>query len=151
MIRFVAFFVLALAAASSAVTAHSHKKKGLEIVHPWTPATASGDAKTSPVYMIIKNGGRRPDRLLSARTPAAGKIELRVQDSGAANASSTASFEIPAGGLLELKRGGPHLAALGLKKRLDAYQGFRMTLEFERAGRVTIDVIVEEAADGHTH
>jgi copper(I)-binding protein len=32
----------------------------------------------------------------------------------------------------------------GLKKRLNAYDTFRLTLVFEKAGRVPIDVMVEE-------
>ena len=39
----------------------------------------------------------------------------------------------------------------GLKKRLDAYDSFKLTLVFEKAGRVVVDVAVEEAETKEPH
>ena len=44
-----------------------------------------------------------------------------------------------------LKRGGPHILLSGMKKQLGAYDAFVMTLVFERAGKVEVEVQVEEA------
>jgi copper(I)-binding protein len=43
------------------------------------------------------------------------------------------------------KRKGAHLLLTGFTKRLDAYASFAMTLAFEKAGSVVIEVMVEEA------
>src|SRR5262245_48348676 len=50
----VAVLLLAVALAPSAASAHSHTKKGLEIVHPWTPATTEATTATTQVFMTIK-------------------------------------------------------------------------------------------------
>jgi hypothetical protein len=73
--------VLALAAAwcfhAGDASAHSHKQKGLEIVHPWCFATGDAAAKTAAVYMLIKNRTKRSDRLIGATSPSAQSVELR--------------------------------------------------------------------------
>jgi periplasmic copper chaperone A len=55
-------------------------------------------------------------------------------------------LEAKAGGELILKRDGPHIVLTGVKKQLGAYDAFTMTLVFERAGKVEVEVQVEEAS-----
>ena len=76
MRTFCMLFLLAVAIAPPAAEAHSHKRKGLEIVHPWTSATAAAGAAVA-VCMKIKNRSGAPERLLSASTVAAAKTELQ--------------------------------------------------------------------------
>ena len=120
--------------------AHSHKLKSLEIVHPWCWETAAG-TKTVAVYMTIRNSARRPDRLLRATASIAGKAELR-----AAGDTPAKSLDAKAGEELILKRDGPHILLTGVKKQFGAYDAFVMTLTFERAGKVEVEVAVEEAS-----
>jgi periplasmic copper chaperone A len=129
--------VLLVAALAAPAAAHSHKAKRLEIVHPHTLRTQKS-AVTARVLMTIKNDGRAADRLVSASTPRAAKVELN----GARNGG--AAFVIEAGGELGLAGDGPSVLLIGLKKPLDAYDDFKMTLVFEKAGPVAIDVMVEE-------
>jgi copper(I)-binding protein len=49
---------------------------------------------------------------------------------------------------LVLGRGGPHFLLSDLAKQLAAYDSFPMTLNFERAGNVVIEVLVEEESSG---
>jgi periplasmic copper chaperone A len=128
---------LAAGALAAAAAAHSHKARGLEIVHPHTLQTRKGTT-TARVVMTIRNDGRAADRLVSASTPRAAKVEL----DGASNGG--AAFVVKAGGELGLAGDGPSVVLVGLKKPLDAYDDFKMTLVFERAGRIAIDVMVEE-------
>lgn len=126
--------------------AHSHKLKSLEIVHPWCIET-SDTAKPVAVFMTIRNAGGRPDKLLRASTSMAAKAELR--DGGAApdiEGKVIGSVSVASRGEVDLKRGGPHILLSGMKKQLDAYDAFVMTLVFERAGKVEVEVQVEEAA-----
>jgi copper(I)-binding protein len=129
--------LLAAAAMAAPAAPHSHKAKGLEIVHPWTPAQPKG-AEAVRVFMTIKNTSGKPDRLLSASTPRAAKVELRAAGKGAA------AFVVRNGQELSLYGDGPSLVLTGLKTPLHAYDDFKMTLVFEKAGRVAIDVMVEE-------
>jgi periplasmic copper chaperone A len=141
---------LALAAAAlfvaTAARAHSHKFKNLEIVHPWCIET-DASASTVSVYMTVRNSGTRGDRLLGAKTPLAAKAELfDATVTSAQQAKPITSLEAKAGGELVLKRDGPHIVLTGVKKQLGAYDAFTMTLVFERAGKVEVEVQVEEAS-----
>ncbi|MEW5962238.1 MAG: copper chaperone PCu(A)C [Pseudomonadota bacterium] len=144
--------VLALAAGTSTVAAHSVKTRLLEIVHPWVHETTArgGDAVVS---MRIRNNGKRPDRLIGATTPAATSIEI-VASAPAAPAKPGAtpppSLVIPPGAI-ELGRSSAHLVMKGLQAPLTAYAMVPMTLRFERAGAVEIEVMVEERSTDDPH
>jgi copper(I)-binding protein len=141
---------LALAAAAlfvaTAAQAHSHKFKKLEIVHPWCIETDAA-ASTVSVYMTVRNSGPKADRLVGAQTSIAAKAELfGATVTSAQQAKPITSLEAKASGELILKRDGPHIVLTGVKKQLGAYDAFPMTLVFERAGKVEIEVQVEEAS-----
>jgi periplasmic copper chaperone A len=129
--------VLVAAALPGPATAHSHKAKGLEIVHPHTLQTQNG-AVAARIMMTIKNAGRSADRLVSASTSRAAKVELDARGKGGA------AFVVKAGEELGLAGDGPSVMLIGLKKPLHAYDDFKMTLVFDKAGRIAIDVMVEE-------
>ena len=133
-----ALFLLAAAAVALPAAAHSHKTKTLEVVHPWTSASAQAkDTKAARIFMTVKSIDGRPDRLVSAST-ARGKVAL--DDAG----KGTTAFALGRDRELVLHKDGPSLVLTGLKGPLSAYDDFNMTLVFERAGRVPITVMVEE-------
>jgi copper(I)-binding protein len=151
--RRIALLLLAAALAPPAALAHSHKKKTLEIVHPWTTAMVEERVVNVTVYMKLKNQGRTPERLLGATTPHADKvelIELKALD-GVKLPTATQAFTIPARGELMLGPSGPRLLLSGFKKRLNAYDSFELTLMFEQAGRIVVEVAVEEAETKEPH
>ncbi len=139
---------LALAAAmmfaASAAHAHSHKLKNLEIVHPWCIETED-TAKPVVVSMTIRNAGAKPDRLLRASASSAAKTELRAGVPPDGEGGVIASIPVDGRGEVNLKRGGPHVLLTGVKKPLGAHDSFLMTLTFARAGKVEVEVMVEEA------
>jgi copper(I)-binding protein len=142
MIRALALAAAALLAASAA-QAHSHKLKTLEIVHPWCLETED-TTKPVVVSMTIKNAGGKPDRLLRASASGAAKTELRAGAPPEAEGGVIASVPVGGRGTVDLKRGGPHILLTGVKKPLSPYDSFLMTLTFERAGKVEVEVMVEE-------
>jgi copper(I)-binding protein len=150
MIRCLVCLLLAAVLAPPA-TAHSHKKKNLEIVHPWTPETVQKESATARVFMSIKNGGRVADRLVSASTARAHKVELAAGEKGAEDGKSSAPFSIGPGKVLVLHAKGQHLVLTGMSKALHAYDDFKLTLVFEKAGRIVVDVVVEEAEGSEDH
>ena len=77
----------------------------------------------------------------SGTTPLADAVEIRAPH----NDKPLPSVAIGSGKRVELKRDGPHLELTGFKRQLDAYESFAMTLVFEKAGSVVIEVMVEEA------
>ena len=136
MLRYV-LLPLAAAAIALPAAAHSHKTKALEVVHPWTPASAK-EANSARIYMTVKTVNGQPDRLVSASAAKGGKVVL--DDAGKGNPA----FVLGRDREIVLHRDGPSLVLTGLKKPLAAYDDFNMTLVFEHAGRVEIDVMVEE-------
>ncbi len=143
MFKRIAFMLLVAAITAPTALAHSEKKNGLEIVHPWTFAT-SGSGGTTRVFMRIKNLGGAPERLIGAPTVAAEKTEL--QEPAGDASKPTAAIVIGPGKEAQLTLDGPHLVLTGVKNRLDAYDSFKLTLVFEKAGRMVVDVAIEEAA-----
>ncbi|WP_439540633.1 copper chaperone PCu(A)C [Sphingomonas sp.] len=149
--------VVALAVASAA--AHDFTIGKLSIAHPWTRQTAPGQANGGG-FMVISNGGKRADRLISARSPAAAKVEIHTMsmDGGIMRMRPVpAGLPVPAGGKLELKPGGYHIMLIGLKAPLKRGALVPLTLRFEHAGSKTVQLKVEAvtygtgAGDAHKH
>jgi copper(I)-binding protein len=134
------------AATLFATTAHAHtqKFKTLEIGHPWC---VENDDTSKPVVvsMTIQNAGAKADRLVRASTAIADKTELRAGTLPDAEGAVIASIPVARRGTVNLKRGGPHVLLTGMKKPLGAPDSFLMTLTFERAGTVEVEVTVEDA------
>jgi len=139
MVKTLALAAAALCVATAAL-AHSHKLKNLEIVHPWCIET-NDTANPVSVFMTIKNSGR-PDKLLRATASIAGKAELR----GAGDEKAISSVGLATHSATDLKRDGPHIQLLDVRKQLSPYDSFLMTLVFERAGKVEVEVMVEKAS-----
>lgn len=142
ILRVAAIAALALLASLSATLAHSHKTKTLEIVHPWTFETEPG-THTIAVCMTVKSLGPKGDRLVSASSPIASRVEFHRGDGGK-EPSSPATLRLAGKQTLEMSIAGDRLILTGVEKALWAYDTFPITLVFERAGKIVIDVLVEE-------
>ena len=144
MLLRISVIVAATMLLADAAHAHSQKFKTLEIVHPWCIET-DGNANPVVVSMTIRNTGTKPDRLLRVSAPIAAKTELRAGAPAGTQGDVVASIPLERRGELNLKRGGPHILLTGVQKPLGAYDSFPMTLTFERAGKVEVEVMVEDA------
>ncbi len=140
----------AIAATVSTASAHDYTAGDLKIDHPWSRPTF-GELKITAGYMSIENKGSEPDTLMSASADIAGKVEIHeslVEDGKAIMRALPDGISIPAGGVAELKPQGMHIMFMGLKQPLKEGESFPMTLNFKRAGAVTVDVKVETGGDG---
>lgn len=141
---------LALIGLPLLASGHGYRLGDIRIVHPWAMPTArevAGDA-SGVGYLVLKNNGRKSDRLLSASTEIAEKVELRAH-SGTGDTPTTRSvesIEIPAGGEVRLEPGGPYLLLQNLKQPLEEGQHFAVALRLERAGKITVDMWVQKNA-----
>jgi copper(I)-binding protein len=145
-----ALFVFAAASCLPA-SAHDHGGDGMHIVDPWSPAAPDAGTPSIPVYMIIGNPGPVGDRLVGARSPVAATVELHEAAHGDAAAKPVKALAVEAGKELVLSEGGPHLFLVGLKKPLLEHQSFKLALEFERTGRMIIDVAVRAPGSPPAH
>lgn len=96
-------------------------------------------------YLTVTNAGAAPDRLLSAASPAAGRVEIHqsmVMDGVAMMHPAEAGVVVPAKGKAVLAPGGYHLMLIGLKAASPVGGSIPVTLTFERAGKVTTSLAV---------
>ena len=100
----------------------------LQAVPPVAEATAA--------YMRIRNLGKSALKLTGASSPIATKIEPMLTTRHERNGQevmgmeSVESFEIPPGGVLELKPGGNHLMIMGLTSHPKEGERVKLTVRF---------------------
>jgi periplasmic copper chaperone A len=128
------------AAIPGAAMAHEFNVNGLHIVHPYTIEPVERLARRVPVYIKIRNTGAVTDRLLSVSSPHAAGAALV----SARGAYTLRDINLPAGRELTLGPNTPHIELRDLTEPLEGYEYFPVTLMFEIAGRVDIEVCVED-------
>jgi copper(I)-binding protein len=101
-------------------------------------------ARTAAVYLTVENRGATPDRLVGARSPR-GLVEIHSMsmDGGVMRMRAIPDLTIPARGRVELAAGGLHLMLVDPAPPLKAGERVPLTLTFERAGPVDVDVGVD--------
>ena len=129
--------------------AHEYAKDDLSIAHPWSMELPP-NAPTVAAYFVITNAGLEADRLNGVDSPIAGAAQLHehVYKDGLMKMQQVDSVDIPAGGTVTFAPMAYHVMLLDLKDRtkLTTGQRFPLTLHFEKAGDLTVDVIVQKQA-----
>lgn len=115
----------------------------LEIDSPWARASV-GTTRPSAAYVTIRNTGDRPERLIEVTTPVAGHAETHAMahEGGMMKMRPAGPLEIPPEGELRLAPGGLHIMLMELKEPLEEGASLALTLVFETAGEVTVEVPV---------
>jgi copper(I)-binding protein len=108
----------------------------LRILHPWSRATAEGDAFA--VLCMRFAEVRLPDRLIRVETPVAAGAEMGGADTGRA-----IDFAIPAGRESELSETGTFIRLVGLKQPLELGRNYPLKLVFEHGGVVDADIDID--------
>lgn len=142
--------VAAALAVGAPAQAHQYDVGSLHIAHPHARATVPGQP-TGAAYLKIENRGSAPDRLLSASTPAAQSVEIHSMrmDGDVMKMREASSLDLPPQSTVALEPGADyHLMLQGLKAPLKAGDKFPMTLQFEKAGKVDVSVVVGDMKAG---
>lgn len=133
--------------------AHQYKVGELEIAHPWSQELPP-NAPTVAAYFVIHNNGKTADRLLGVDTPIAGKAELHehVKQDDLMKMQQVTAVEIAPGATITFAPMAYHVMLLELEDRslLSDGKRFPLTLHFEKAGNVTVDVAVQKKAPDNT-
>jgi len=137
-----------LLCSAGAAFAQSGKLGAIIIDHPWSRATVPV-VPTGVAYFVLRNTGQSADRLLSVSTPVAGKAELHahVQDGDMVRMQRVAAVDLAPASTTALEPGGLHVMLMQLKQPLVKGKAFPLTLTFEHAGAVTVDVDVQGITD----
>jgi periplasmic copper chaperone A len=143
------FKAAALAALSLTLLASPAIADGVVLDHPWSRATPPG-AQVGAGYMTIKTTGNAADRLVSATSDIADKVEIHEMSmtDGVMKMRQIQGLDIPAGKPVELKPGGYHIMFIGLKQPLKVGDTFKGALIFEKAGKTPVEFKVEPMGAG---
>lgn len=116
------------------------------VMHPYARAS-SAKSTSGAAFMVIANHTDTDDHLLSASSDIADKVELHTHieaDNGVMQMRHVPDgFPLPAGGMIEMKRGGHHVMFLGLNQPLKQDEMITLKLVFEKAGEITTQVPVD--------
>ncbi len=139
MFRFASALTALLLLASPSLADHN----GVQI----TDAYARGTAASGAVFLKIENHESQPDRLLSVTSDAAEMVAMHSSEMDANGVMTMPAapdgFAIPGNGSFALARGGSHIMLMGLTQPMKDGDKVRLTLMFERAGALEIDVTVD--------
>jgi copper(I)-binding protein len=126
-----------------ALSAHAQTSGSSTIVveQAWARATPNG-AKTGAIYMTLLNKGTADDRLLGASTAMAEEIQFHseVNENGMVKMRRLSSITVHPGTAITLKPNAIHAMMIGLREPMKKGQSFPLTLQFEKAGGITITV-----------
>jgi periplasmic copper chaperone A len=150
---------VALAAALLASPALAHhagdifQAGDMVVSHAWTQET-SGTSHAIEVFVTVSNEGSNADRLIGATTSFTNRGVFQapvLNASGSLAVTEVPALEIAPGQSITLQPGGIRVVLPNVQREYGAGSHFHMTLEFETAGMVEIDVKVDEAAHEHEH
>ena len=144
-------FLAVLLGTSLLANAHDYRVGELQIEHPWSRAMPPV-APTAAAYFVVHNGGADADRLLGVQTPVAGKAELHehVHADGVMKMQQVQDVVVPAGGEVRFEPMGSHVMLFGLRQQARDGERFPLTLTFEKAGAIEVEVAVQAEAPAAT-
>ena len=150
-----------LCAVAIGAAAHGASVGDIAIGHPYATPSIPGTSNGAAYLASIENKGAVADRLVRASTPVAARVELHtmaVDAQGVMRMREVDGIALAPKAKVQMKPGmGLHLMLVGLKEPLKEDASFPMTLEFERAGKVEVTVIVGQPKpggampEGHMH
>ncbi len=148
------FVAAAISAATLTVLADGYRVGGIAVEHPYARATLPGQP-TGGAYFRLENKGAA-DRLVSVTAAVSQGVELHTSsmDGDVMRMRQVDAIDVPSNKTIVLEPNGTHIMLVGLKAPLKRGDSFPMTLKFEKAGEVVVDVKVQAVTAGaasHQH
>lgn len=100
----------------------------LKVVGAYLPQPVSDMAAG---FLVVQNSGGAADRLTSVTSPLSD--DVTIHETKNQQMREVTSFEVPAGGELDLERGGNHIMFMDLKKQPKQGEKVSVELHFEKA------------------
>lgn len=107
---------------------------GAYLPQPPTPDIAAG-------YLSVRNTGGGGDKLTSVTTALADRVTMHTTEGSAMR--KVTEFEVPAGGRLDLARGGNHLMLEKLTRRPEVGETITLTLHFASSPAIEVKAQVK--------
>lgn len=133
-----------LTAATVGANAHEATRAGVTVAHPWARATPGG-VTNGAAFLEIKTAAGVTDRLVSASSPVAGRVELHthIKDGEVMRMRRVENIALKPGTSIVLQPSGDHVMLMDLKAPLKEGDLVKMTLTFEKAGPIEVEATVE--------
>ncbi|MEO8936612.1 MAG: copper chaperone PCu(A)C [Burkholderiaceae bacterium] len=148
---------VALLIAATSAPANGSTLGDIGIEHPYSVPTPAGATTGAAYIKELSNKGKTDDKLVSASSPLADHVELHTMsmDGDIMRMRAVPGIPLPAGGHVDMAPGnGYHLMMIGIKQPFKVGDKIPLTLKFEKAGTVDVEVHVQErgaASDMHMH
>jgi copper(I)-binding protein len=110
-------------------------------------AMGPGNAGTGAVFMVLKNEGGEPDRLVGGKTDVARVVEIHetVMEGEVMKMRMLADgLTVPARGNVILQPGGYHVMLIDIQRELKVGDSFALELQFEKSGALTVEPDVRQ-------
>jgi len=130
----------------TATTAPTISRGGVQLSDPWALPDSRVEGQAGG-YVVIANTGAEADRLVSAHCPMAERTEIhgiKVVGADIRMRLLADGLAIPPDHTIVLKPRGYHLLLQGLRGPLTSGAGLPVTLRFEKAGEVAVELTVRE-------
>ncbi|MGI9418729.1 MAG: copper chaperone PCu(A)C [Geminicoccaceae bacterium] len=133
---------IGLAAALCLQTLSTLVLAGEIMIHDGWARASLGNAPNSTAYMTLMAHGDAADRLIAVSTPLAERAELHghVMDGDIARMRPVEAIGIAPEEPAVLEPGGLHVMLMGLTDKLEEGGALPLTLTFENAGEITVDL-----------
>lgn len=143
------FAAVSLTIAAVVTSVSGASASSVMVMNAFARASATPTAQTGAAYVSLMNHADDGDRLVSVSTPVAAMAHLHKSEivDGVMKMEPVEGLELPGHGMLEMKPGGFHIMMMGLKQPLKKGEEIEITLHFEKAGDVTVQVPVGGVAD----
>ncbi|MFF1918994.1 copper chaperone PCu(A)C [Streptomyces sp. NPDC058221] len=114
-------------------------KPELKVIGAFMPQPVNDMAAA---FLVVQNSGGSSDRLTSVTSPLSDDVTIHETKNQAMR--MVTSFSVPAGGELDLERGGNHIMFMKLKQQPRQGEKVSMELHFEKADPIKVDLPVKE-------
>ena len=117
----------------------------INVKDAWARPGFVGD--NSAVYFVLTNPNDSPDNLIGADSDIASMVEIHLSTMDSAGVMSMERQDlivIPSNESVEFSPGGLHVMLISLLKDLAPGDSFPLTLEFQNAGDITVEVEVRQ-------
>ena len=153
LVRLMAAVTAAMAlGAASAMDSSRDTVGAIQVEGAWARALPAV-ARNGAAYMVIRNDGPSPDRIVGGDSAIAERVELHTHEMQGGLAKMRrleGGIELPAGGSQRLEPGGMHVMLMGLAEPLVAGETFEIVLRFANAPPLAVEVTIRDAASvGH--
>ncbi|MDV7104840.1 copper chaperone PCu(A)C [Vibrio sp. TH_r3] len=141
--------LILLTSAFTLLSTYSVFAAGLLVQHPYARATPP-NAPTSAVFLTFENNSDQLREIVSASTPAAGKVELHthIMQGEVMKMRQVSSITIEPMTRTELKPGGLHIMLFDLQQPFTEGKKIEVTVNFANGEALTFEAQIKKVMQG---